>query len=106
MKKSPGPLAPPETRRPRRKITALSYSWTTLKINFIQDIQKFTYLNTKPNRDGKSKKHQQVGKEANESPHATIVLSKMLMMIFQCVILSKIFLTSSSLSNAVPKVGL
>merc|ERR550517_714981 len=30
MKKIPGPLAPPLTRRPSRKITALSYSCTTL----------------------------------------------------------------------------
>ena len=29
IKKSPGPLAPPDFRRPRRNITALSYSWTT-----------------------------------------------------------------------------
>lgn len=30
MKKIPGPLAPPFSRRPRRNITTLSYSWTTL----------------------------------------------------------------------------
>ncbi len=29
MKKIPGPLAPPFLRRPSRKITALSYSFTT-----------------------------------------------------------------------------
>ena len=30
MKKTPGPLAPPLTSRPSRKMTALSNSWTTL----------------------------------------------------------------------------
>ena len=29
MKKIPGPLAPPVTKRPSLKITARSYSWTT-----------------------------------------------------------------------------
>ena len=29
MKKIPGPLAPPFLKRPSRKITALSYSFTT-----------------------------------------------------------------------------
>ena len=29
-KKTPGPLAPPATSRPSLKMTALSYSWTTL----------------------------------------------------------------------------
>ena len=29
-KNTPGPRAPPERRRPNRKITTLSYSWTTL----------------------------------------------------------------------------
>ena len=32
----PGPLAPPESNRPRRKITARSYSWETIWISFIQ----------------------------------------------------------------------
>ena len=27
MKKTPGPLAPPDSSRPRRNMTALSYSW-------------------------------------------------------------------------------
>lgn len=30
MKKIPGPFAPPRTKRPRRNITARSYSCTTL----------------------------------------------------------------------------
>ena len=30
MKNTPGPRAPPDKRRPRRKITALSYSWRNL----------------------------------------------------------------------------
>ena len=30
MKNTPGPRAPPDRRRPSRKITALSYSWITL----------------------------------------------------------------------------
>ena len=29
MKKTPGPLAPPDSSRPSLKMTALSYSWTT-----------------------------------------------------------------------------
>jgi hypothetical protein len=29
MKNTPGPRAPPDKRRPRRKMTALSYSWNT-----------------------------------------------------------------------------
>ena len=37
----PGPLAPPESRRPRRNITARSYSWTTLKkISFPNEQEK------------------------------------------------------------------
>ena len=31
-KSTPGPLAPPESKRPSRKITARSYSWTTFNI--------------------------------------------------------------------------
>ena len=31
-KKTPGPEAPPESRRPNRKMTALSYSWTTFTV--------------------------------------------------------------------------
>ena len=30
MSRDPGPLAPPDRRRPSLKMTALSYSWTTL----------------------------------------------------------------------------
>ena len=30
MKKTPGPLAPPDKSLPSRKMTDLSYSWTTL----------------------------------------------------------------------------
>ena len=32
MKNIPGPLAPPDRRRPNLKITALSYSFTTLTV--------------------------------------------------------------------------
>ncbi len=36
MKKSPGPLAPPERSLPRRNITALSYSWTTFVSKYLR----------------------------------------------------------------------
>ena len=35
-KKTPGPLAPPVKSLPSLKITALSYSWTTLTTNSIE----------------------------------------------------------------------
>ena len=37
-KSTPGPLAPPESKRPSRKITARSYSWTTF--GYIQSENK------------------------------------------------------------------
>lgn len=40
MKKIPGPRAPPVTRRPSLKMTALSYSWTTWEEEWIRELSQ------------------------------------------------------------------
>ena len=65
-KKSPGPLAAPDWRRPSRKITALSYSFTIQKnvnINFFfefQEITKRIYLEAEEDTDWESDKDQDI----------------------------------------------
>ena len=58
IKNSPGPFAPPDLKRPRRKMTALSYSLTI-----------FTQKKT----DRESDDDQEQRAELDESFHATVV---------------------------------
>ena len=59
-KKTPGPLAPPDSNNPRRKITALSYSCFYDRIRKIQLYEFFKkYLN---NLDDKAEGQWQCGK--------------------------------------------
>ena len=79
MKKSPGPLAPPDFSLPSLKMTALSYSWTTYKCHKYFDKfsifhQMFIYLDTSPNRDWKGEKHKDVGEKGDYHRTASISL--------------------------------
>ena len=76
IKNSPGPLAPPDRKRPRRKMTALSYSWTTwVKLKRRIILLAKDHLYTAPDGQGQGEEHQQVGEEGDEQTHTAVLLS-------------------------------
>ena len=64
MKKTPGPRAPPDKSRPRRKITARSYSWE--KNIDVTYLYHSTYLN---NFDDEEQGQGQGGDDHEEGSH-------------------------------------
>ena len=64
-KKMPGPLAPPFLRRPRRKMTARSYSFTTCREEGEEE-----HLHTEEEGEGEGGEAAEDGEEGDEECHA------------------------------------
>ena len=77
MKNSPGPLAPPDLRRPSLKMTARSYSFTTLMERLIYILKKgLEDLEAKPDADWEGDEDQEVGASNNDGCKPAAFLKK------------------------------
>ena len=82
MKNSPGPLAPPDLRRPSLKMTARSYSFTTLMERLIYILKKgLEDLEAKPDADREGDEDKEVGASNNDGCKPAAFLEKFPVMI-------------------------